>query len=139
MISQILRKVLVIFICHALAYAPLINAAQLSLPSGDLVAPEITQLKYSDTVAEGSNHKVTVNVTDNTAVKQVTLYYREIGTEKYQRKQMQNTAKTDNYQAIIQADEIKGSGIEYSFIFTIKRKKSSHCCNKRCGHNTRRF
>ncbi len=113
MIKAILRKTFVVFICHALAYAPLISAAQLSLPSGDLIAPEITQLKYTDTVGIGKSHAVSVNVTDNTAVKQVTLYYRVIGTEKYQRKSMKNKENTDIYQTTIKADEIKKPGIEY--------------------------
>ena len=50
MLKKILRKTLVIFLCQALAYAPLVNAAQLSLPSGDLIAPEITQEIYIDKV-----------------------------------------------------------------------------------------
>ncbi len=113
MLKKILRKTFVFFICHLLAYAPLIHAAQLSLSSGDIVAPTISQSKYVDSVTSGSNHKVTVTVTDNIAVQQVMLYYRVIGTQNYKSKLMPNIINTDNYQISIKADEIKSPGIEY--------------------------
>ena len=50
MIKNILRKCLVVILCQTPAYAPLLRAAQLSLPSGDLIVPEISQEKYLDTV-----------------------------------------------------------------------------------------
>ena len=113
MIKNILRKILVVIICQTLAYAPLIRAAQLSLPSGDLVAPQITQEKYIDTVKAGADHQVTVTVTDNVGVKQVTLFYRTIGTEEYKRMAMVNIVRTDDYQANIKSDQIKAPGMEY--------------------------
>jgi len=113
MIKPISLKIFAIFICYALAYSPFINAAQLSLPSGDLIAPEITQSDYAGTVTEGKDYAVSVKVTDNIAVKQVVLYYRATGTEQYQRKLMQNMSGTDNYRVSIQADEISKPGIEY--------------------------
>lgn len=113
MLKLIIRKALVVFLCQALAFIPLSNAAQLSLPSGDLVAPEITQEKYIDTVKKDTDHQITVTVTDNVGVKQVTLYYRTIGTEEYQRKSMDNIANTDDYHATIKSDQIKAPGVEY--------------------------
>jgi len=112
-IKLILKKATVLFICHALAFSPLLQAAQLSLPSGDLTPPEITQPKYIDKVNKGEPHKISVVVTDNVAVKQVMLFYRGIGTERYQRLRMQNKAKTNTYYAIIHANKIKKPGIEY--------------------------
>jgi len=112
-IKKILQKALVFFFCHALAFSPLLQAAQLSLPSGDLTPPEITQPKYVDKVSKGQSHKITVVVTDNVAVKQVMLFYRTIGTKRYQRLLMQNKAKTNQYYAIIHANKIKKLGIEY--------------------------
>jgi len=112
-IKKILQKAIALFICYALAFSPLLQAAQLSLPSGDLIPPEITQPKYIDKVDKGQPHKITVEVTDNVAVKQVMLFYRVIGTERYQRLRMQNKAKTNQYYAIIHANKIKKPGIEY--------------------------
>jgi hypothetical protein len=113
MLKIILRKTLVIFLCQALAYAPLSNAAQLSLPSGDLIAPEITQEKYIDKVKKGTDHPITVTVTDNVGVKLVTLYYKTIGTEVYKSISMSKIANTDNYHATINADQIPPPGVEY--------------------------
>ena len=114
MIKNILRNCLVVIICQTLAYAPLIRAGQLSLPSGDLIAPEITQEKYIDTVKTGADHQITVTVTDNVGVKQVTLYYRIIGTtEEYKRKSMDNIVNTDDYHATIKSDQINPPGVEY--------------------------
>jgi len=113
MIKETLYKTLVVFLCQALAFMPVIYAAQISLPSGDLVAPVITQPEYIDQVRPGQDHTVTVQVTDNTGVKLVVLYYRVIGTENYHRITMQKIANTDNYQAVIDAKKIKKPGIEY--------------------------
>lgn len=113
MLKKFLRKSLIIFLCQALVYAPLLRAEQLSLPSGDLVAPKIIQEKYVNTVEKGANHQITVTVTDNVGVKQVTLYYRPIGTEDYKRLSMNNIVNTDDYHATISSDQIKAPGVEY--------------------------
>jgi len=113
MIKTLFSNIFVAFICSLLVWCPFINAAQLSLPSGDLIAPSITQPEYSGTVKEGENHIVEVRVTDNVAVKQVVLYYRTIGTENYQRKLMSNISNTDKYLISIDAKKIKKPGFEY--------------------------
>ena len=111
--KKILHKSLVIILCQTLVYAPLLKAAQLSLPSGDLVAPEITQQKYINTVKQGADHVITVTVTDNVGVKQVTLYYKTIGAEDYQRRSMDNISNTDDYHITINSDQITPPGLEY--------------------------
>ncbi len=96
-----------------LVYAPLLRAEQLALPSADLTAPQVTQENYIDTVKPETNHNITVTVTDNVGVNQVTLYYRAIGTETYSRLSMEKIAKTNNYHVVIDADKIKTPGVEY--------------------------
>lgn len=113
MIKNILRRSLVVIVCQTLAYAPLLRADQLSLPSGDLVAPKISQEKYIDKVEKGADHEITITVTDNVGVKQVTLYYRNIGTEEYKRQTMYNVVDTNDYMATVNSEEIKPPGIEY--------------------------
>ncbi|MDH5612646.1 MAG: hypothetical protein OEY66_09360 [Gammaproteobacteria bacterium] len=113
MTRDLLRLALVVFTCHTLAYAPLLRAEQLSLPTSDLAAPKISQEKYIETVEPGKNHEVIVTVTDNVGVKQVVLYYRVTGTEAYKSLAMQNINKSDDYRANITADQIKSPGIEY--------------------------
>jgi len=110
---MILRQSVALFACYSLAFAPLLNAAQLSLPSGDLVAPKITQEKYIDTVQKNQSHKITVTVKDNVGVKQVIVFFRVIGTEAYTSQTMQNIKGTDNYLATIKPSQIKPPGIEY--------------------------
>lgn len=79
MLKRILKTGITLIVCHALAYAPLLRAEQLSLPSGDLIAPVITQEKYEQTVSPGASHEVEVEVTDNVEVKLVAIFYRTIG------------------------------------------------------------
>jgi hypothetical protein len=111
--NNIVRKALIVILCQTLAYAPLLRAEQLSLPSGDLVAPQIKQDKYIDTVEVGTDHPITVTVTDNVGVKLVTLYYRTIGTEEYKRKTMERIPETDEFQTKISTDLISPPGVEY--------------------------
>ncbi len=113
MLKQTLRKFIVFIICHALAYSPLLSAAQVSFPSADLSAPEITQPNYKDTVIKGKDHVISVNVTDNVAVEKVILYYRVIGEDNFQTLQMRNVKNTDKYQVNIKSKNIKNKGIEY--------------------------
>ena len=113
MMKQFLHKSLIVILCQSLVYAPLLRAAQLSLPSGDLVAPEISQEQYINTVKKGADHAITVTVTDNVGVKQVTLYYKTIGTEEYKRTTMDSISNTDDYHTTINSDQIKPPGLEY--------------------------
>lgn len=113
MLKRILKTAVIAFVCNSLAYAPLLRAEQLSLPSGDLVAPEITQEKYVQSVAPGSDHEIMVKVTDDVGVKQVTLYFRNIGQSEYKRRTMQLTGNSNDYLAKVYANEFKAPGIEY--------------------------
>ena len=113
MLKKILKTAIIAFVCNSLAYAPLLRAEQLSLPSGDLVAPEIIQEKYVQSVAPGSDHEITVKVTDDVGVKQVTLYFRHIGQSDYNRRTMQQIGNSDDYMAKVYANEFKAPGIEY--------------------------
>ncbi len=113
MIKHVLKTGIVLIACNALAYAPLLRAEQLSLPGGDLIAPEISQDKYQDTVSPGSDHEIKVKVTDNVDVKQVTVYYRIIGKGDYKHQSMQRIDQSDHFITKIDADDIKTPGIEY--------------------------
>jgi len=113
MLKQIFHKAIILFICYALAFSPAINAAQAPFLSADILAPKLSQPNYINTVIEGNDHSVTVNVVDNVAIKQVILYYRVIGAENFNSLQMNNINGTDEYQVTIAAKEIKDTGIEY--------------------------
>ena len=113
MLKTIIRNSLIVILSQTLVYTPVLNAGQLSLPSGDLLAPEIKQNKYIDTVKQGTDYNITVTVTDNVGVKLVTLYYRTIGTEEYKRQTMDKIANTDDYHTTINSELIKAPGFEY--------------------------
>jgi len=113
MIKYLIRISLVVILCQTLTNTPVLSAGQLSLPSGDLIAPEIKQGEYIDTVKQGTNFDITVAVTDNVGVKLVTLYYRTIGTEEYMRQAMDKIANTDDYHTTINSEFIKTPGFEY--------------------------
>jgi hypothetical protein len=113
MLKNILRRILVVIICQALVYSPLIRGGPVfPIPSGDKTEPKISQESYIKTVKKGADHQVTVTVTDNVGVKQVTLNYRTIGTQKYKHKTMDNIVK-DDYRATIKSYQIKAPGVEY--------------------------
>ena len=113
MLKSLTQTAIITFCCNALIYMPALRAEQLSFPSGDLVAPKITQEVYKQTIASGSDHEITVKVTDNVGVNSVILYFRDMGQEEYNRRIMQRVGQSDNFQARISADEIKPPGIEY--------------------------
>ena len=113
MIKTIIRNSLIVILSQTLVYTPVLSAGQLSLPSGDLIAPEIKQSKYIDTVKQGTDYNITATVTDNVGVKLVTLYYRTIGTEEYKRQTMDKIANTDDYHTTINSEFIKAPGFEY--------------------------
>ena len=113
MLKRILNTGITLIACHAMVYAPLLRAAQLSLPSGDLIAPVVTQDKYENTVRPGTDHEVEVKVTDNVEVNLVTMFYRTIGKGEYKRLTMQKVGTSDLYVVNIDADEIVSPGIEY--------------------------
>lgn len=113
MIKKLLRQSIVLCVCYSMAFAPLLRAGSLSLPSSDLVAPIITQQKYINTVEKNKDHNITVTVKDNVGVKQVILYYRVIGTEAYKTQNMQNISGTDDYSATIKSNKITPPGVEY--------------------------
>lgn len=112
MFKKFLKSSVIIFVCTALAYAPLPRAEQLSLSSSDVVAPELTPETYVQSVAPASDHTIKVKVTDDVGIKQVTLYYRDIGKTEHERSTMQKIEKTDCDMATVGADEIKPAGIE---------------------------
>lgn len=109
---SIIRKSISVILCFILTFSPLLQAANKS-SSDDMIAPEVEQKNYVDTVTNGSNHEVIVTVTDNNKVKQVLLYYRAIGTKEYKYKTMRNDILKDDYAATISSDEISSIGIEY--------------------------
>jgi hypothetical protein len=108
-----LRKIFVLLLCQLLILSPLVYADQLSLPTSDLVAPEVSHKAINTTLQEGQSFKLRATVTDNVAVKSVTLFYRIIGSADYQSVNMNRTEGSDEYSVMLGYDEVLSPGIEY--------------------------
>ncbi|VAW57800.1 hypothetical protein MNBD_GAMMA07-1639 [hydrothermal vent metagenome] len=113
MLKNVVKRIIISILCYILAFSSTVNAAQNSFLSIDVLAPEISQPEYIDTVIKDTDHTVTVNVTDNAVIKQVTLYYRLMGDEKFIPLPMNIIENTHNYQVNIAAKNIKNTDMEY--------------------------
>jgi len=99
------------FFVAPLFFSPLLSAQELALPSGDLIAPSITFEPPSELVSAGGSQKISAKVTDNVGVQSVTIFYRTVGTELYQRALMSRGGVADHYSTMI--FDVKAPGIEY--------------------------
>ena len=111
--NHYIRSIVTILTCVGFIYAPFLKAAQLSLPSGDLVAPEVSHEVIPDSLEAGSSVQIKATVTDNVGVKSVTLFYRTKGTEEYKRVSMNRIGETDEYAITLGKSELVEPGIEY--------------------------
>jgi hypothetical protein len=112
MISRLPRLLFIYVLTLSFIYTPLLQAESLSLPSADLIAPQVVHESITEPAATGSSQKITAKVTDNVGVQSVTLFYRTVGAKDYKRKPMLNQGN-DIYAATLDADEIREPGIEY--------------------------
>ena len=110
---RILRGLTVIMMSQSLIFASLAHADQLALPSGDLIAPQITHEMLKESIKAGSSQHIKATITDNVGVKTVTLFYRTIGSEDYKRVQMNQVDGTDDYITILGFQDTVEPGIEY--------------------------
>ncbi|KPJ93770.1 MAG: hypothetical protein AMJ53_06565, partial [Gammaproteobacteria bacterium SG8_11] len=113
MTNRYLRSFIALLLCAGFIYTPILQAAQLSLPTGDLVAPEVSHEVISDSLEAGSSIQIKATVTDNVGVKAVTLFYRTTGTEEYRRVSMNRLGDTDEYAVTLGKTELIEPGIEY--------------------------
>jgi hypothetical protein len=108
-----LRLFITLLLCVGIIYTPIIQSAQLSLPTGDLIAPEVSHTVIPDTLEAGSSVQIKATVTDNVGVKAVTLFYRTKGEEVYKRISMNRIDETDEYAVTLGKEELVEPGIEY--------------------------
>ena len=90
-----------------------IQAADLALPSDDVVAPTVTHEPIEGSVSNKGSHVISATVVDDVAVQSVILFYRTVGTMTYKRMPMTKMSNTDLYTAMISADELAAPGLEY--------------------------
>jgi len=109
--SRLPRHVFALLLCLLFIYTPPVLADQLSLPSPDLIAPEVIHTPGTESVNAGDAKTITANVTDNIAVQSVILFYRTIGVTQYDRLGMQRTPGSDDY--AVEITGLEYPGIEY--------------------------
>ena len=86
-------------------------ADNLALPSGDLIAPVIEHDPMTKKVSEGQAFTLEATVTDNMGIKEVVLYFKEIGQESFNRSIMTNVVGSDVYS--ITLPRVHTPGVEY--------------------------
>ena len=104
------RIILSITLIQSLIFSPIVTAEQLSLPANDMTAPEISHTPINGVVKQGSSQKIAATVTDDSGVKTVTLYYRDVGASHYERKAMKRALDSNEYSAAI---KISDNGVQY--------------------------
>ncbi|NOZ51540.1 MAG: hypothetical protein GXP08_00125 [Gammaproteobacteria bacterium] len=110
--KRMLRLCLILLLSKSLAFSPLLYAEQLSLPSGDLIAPEVSHTPDTTPVAAGSNKIIKATVKDNMSIKSVILFYRAKGDQHYKRLNMSRMDNaTDQY--LVEIVDLARPGIEY--------------------------
>jgi len=113
-VKRIRRAFLVVIISHSLIFLPLVNASAaegLALPAGDLIAPNIDSPPITEKITPGERVTIHATVTDNVGVKNVTIFYRDMGESNFKREEMRQEPDTDDYSATL--PDIIAPGIEY--------------------------
>ena len=111
--NRYLRLLFTYLISAGFLYTPILQAAQLSLPSGDLIAPEVSHEVIPGSLEAGSTVQIKATVTDNVGVKSVTLFYRTKGVQDYKRAVMNRVGDSDEYAITLGKDDLIEPGIEY--------------------------
>ena len=111
--NHYVRSFIALILCVGIIYTPILRAAQLSLPSGDLIAPEVSHEVIPESLEAGSSVQIKATVTDNVGVKSVTLFYRTKGAEEYKRLAMNRIGDSDEYAVTLGKEDLVEPGIEY--------------------------
>jgi hypothetical protein len=113
MFYTIIRALVSLIFVQTLVYSSLANADQLSLPTGDLEAPEISHEVIPETLEAGSSVQLKATVYDNVGVKSVTMFYRTKGENEYKRVRMNQISDTHVYAITLGKNALVSPGVEY--------------------------
>lgn len=108
---ELLRMILVALLSLSFILFPVAQAAELALPSGDLVAPVIKHTPINEGIYSGQSVNIKATVTDNMGVKSVILFYRDANAAEFKRLQMNRDLDSFVYTA--QPTVTHSSGLEY--------------------------
>ena len=108
---KLLRMMLVALLSVSFILFPVVQAAELALPSGDLIAPVIKHTLIKKDIYSGQQIDVKATVTDNVGVKNVTLFYRDKNAAEFKRLKMNRDLDSFIYTAQLTATD--PPGLEY--------------------------
>jgi len=110
---RVLKSLTVLIMSQSLIFTSLAYADQLALPTGDIIAPQISHEALTESIVAGSSQKIKAIVTDNVGIQSVILFYRTIGIDNYQRVQMNQVEESNDYVATLGFNVTVEPGIEY--------------------------
>ncbi len=105
------RMMLVALLSISFILFPVVQAAELALPSGDLIAPVIEHTPIEKDIYAGQQVDVKATVTDNVGIKNVTLFYRDVNAAEFKRLKMNRDLDSFVYTA--QLTTTDSPGLEY--------------------------
>ena len=82
------QMILVTLLSVSFVLFPVVQAAELALPSGDLIAPSIEHTPIEKDIYTGQQIDIKATVTDNVGVKDVILFYRDANATEFKRLKM---------------------------------------------------
>ena len=108
---KLLRMILVVLLSFSFVLFPVVQAAELALPSGDLIAPVIEHAPIEKDIYAGQQIDIKATVTDNVGVENVILFYRDANAAEFKRLKMNRDLDSFIYTAQLTATD--SPGLEY--------------------------
>jgi len=105
------QMILVTLLSVSFVLFPVVQAAELALPSGDLIAPSIEHTPIEKDIYTGQQIDIKATVTDNVGVKDVILFYRDANATEFKRLKMNRDLDSFIYTAQLTATD--SPGLEY--------------------------
>ncbi len=105
------RMILVVLLSFSFILFSVVQAAELALPSGDLIAPVIKHTPIEKDIYAGQQVDIKATVTDNVGVKNVTLFYRDANAVEFKRLKMNRDLDSFVYTTQLTATDLPG--LEY--------------------------
>jgi len=105
------RMMLVALLNVSFILFSVVQAAELALPSGDLIAPSIEHTPIEKDIYAGQQVDIKATITDNVGVKNVILFYRDANVIKFKRLKMNRDLDSFVYTAQLTATD--PPGLEY--------------------------
>ncbi|NOZ52361.1 MAG: hypothetical protein GXP08_04325 [Gammaproteobacteria bacterium] len=97
---RVLRAILILSLSCSLVFLPSAYSAEvLALPASDLIAPDIHHDPITKVVAFGERTTIRATVTDNSGIKDVFFFYREINTNEFKPLRLTREPDSDVYSA----------------------------------------